>query len=129
MYLSDRSHILKYGHSLADDRFASINGKPYGIGTSRIISAWLAKKPKTEGLEFDHLSVAIEITLQGILCSHGTLSDGELDAVLRSLPEAMERGPISYGRLASHFGLDDPAAIEDAMETSRRLRWCFDRVG
>ena len=128
LYLADRRHILTYGHSLADDRFASKDGKPLGIGTDRIVAATLATEAPRENAEPVHLSEAIEKTLQDIVAGFGKLPDSELDAALRSLPEATEVGPFSYRRLGVHLEVADTVAFEDAMETSRGLRWCLERL-
>lgn len=101
LYLADRRHILTYGHSLADDRFASKDGKPLGIGTDRIVAATLATEAPRENAEPVHISEAIEKTLQDIVAGFGKLPDSELDAALRSLPEATEVGRSPTGGSAS----------------------------
>lgn len=128
LYLADRRHILSYGHSLADDRFACDDGKPFGVGTNRIVAVALARGAASANDDPDHISEAIEATLQDILATYGAMPEHELDATLRSLPEASEVGPFSYRRLGIQLGVPDPAAFEDTMETSRGLRWCFERL-
>lgn len=108
LYLADRRHILTYGHSLADDRFASKDGKPLGIGTDRIVAATLATEAPRENAEPVHISGAIEKTLQDIVAGFGKLPDSELDAALRSLPEATEVGRSPTGGSASISKLPIP---------------------
>ncbi|MCZ7860730.1 hypothetical protein O9X98_04870 [Agrobacterium salinitolerans] len=128
LYLADRQHILNYGHSLADDRFGSRDGKPYGVGTNRVVAVLLANEASLTIDELNHISKAIETTLEDIVETYGGMPDGALDAALRSLPEADEPGPFSYRRLGIHLGDKDPDAFDDIMETSRALRWCFERL-
>lgn len=128
LYLADRHHILTHGHSLADDRFATIEGKPHGIGTNRAVSLLVAAPTgiANNEAEFDHLSVADEETLRGTHSRYGHLAPEELDAILGALPEAVEVGPISFRQLAIHLGDSNPDGFADSMETSRGLRWCFE---
>ncbi|MCV9964594.1 Panacea domain-containing protein [Pararhizobium sp. BT-229] len=128
LYLSDRHHVLTYGHSLADDRFASLNGMPMGVGTNRVVAVMSANRCGSvwELREIEHLSVAIEDTLKTVHTAYGHKTAEELDGILRGLPEAIEAGPFPYRQLGTHLGDPDPDSLHESMETSRDLTWCFD---
>jgi hypothetical protein len=102
---------------------------PTGVGTNRVVAVMSADRAGTawEPRGIQNLSVAIEDTLETVHTAYGRKTAKELDRILRSLPEAVEAGPFSYRQLGTHLGDPDPDSLHESMETSRGLRWRFER--